>query len=588
MQHMTLINPSNATPDRTIRSDSSVAGLVSSGDTPDRPLAETDSFEEILSASTTKETEENGRDSAVSDEDAPSLTGPDVSLPEDAIDVLPNGRTAGDTQDTDASLPTPPTEPATDDPERSEATARAIDVPYMHVKSDTASDLAQPNLGDGRPAVQNQGAILARPAGVTERQTPDIKTVSNPSVLTVSTSATTGVTDNVTPAKSQQTPDVINLTKSETQPVLKVPGAEPLISPVQFAPVTAPVSDQVSPQALPNGRIETPQVTERSSLLPPVTNQAIPASTPAIPLPTSAPYRTTLTTSNVAPAPSVHQSSELSRTTLRQVSEAQPASTDPGLVTVKQVQPAQQGPNTIGVRAIPVATPEPNPAAPQEKVNRASRPDPESVPTSAATKTAARPDWSFARMATLATGRQSAKQPIATIAKVDSPTDRVTFDQPLQDIRPAAETTGSRPTTDTMLSRVEMPRHIAMQLAQALQSSGLGRAVELSLKPAELGHVRMTLQTTDNVVMVHINVDRPETLDLMRRHIDALAQEFKSIGYGDAEFTFSQQNQSGDQTQRASDLSEQRSDGMLSQPVSPDQPNPTPLRLISDRVDIRL
>ncbi len=37
--------------------------------------------------------------------------------------------------------------------------------------------------------------------------------------------------------------------------------------------------------------------------------------------------------------------------------------------------------------------------------------------------------------------------------------------------------------------------------------------------------------------------DRPETLELMRRHIDILAQEFRDIGYGSAEFSFGQGGQ---------------------------------------------
>ena len=38
--------------------------------------------------------------------------------------------------------------------------------------------------------------------------------------------------------------------------------------------------------------------------------------------------------------------------------------------------------------------------------------------------------------------------------------------------------------------------------------------------------------------------ERPETLDLMRRHIDQLIQEFHALGFGDVRFSFSQNNES--------------------------------------------
>ena len=57
------------------------------------------------------------------------------------------------------------------------------------------------------------------------------------------------------------------------------------------------------------------------------------------------------------------------------------------------------------------------------------------------------------------------------------------------------------------------------------------RSVEIALEPAELGRVRMTVSMTDGGVTLQITAERPETLDLMRRHIEELSQELRRMGY---------------------------------------------------------
>jgi flagellar hook-length control protein FliK len=64
------------------------------------------------------------------------------------------------------------------------------------------------------------------------------------------------------------------------------------------------------------------------------------------------------------------------------------------------------------------------------------------------------------------------------------------------------------------------------------------RPVEIMLKPQELGAVRLTVQQADTGIMVNLTAERPETLDLMRRHIDQLGQDFQAIGYTNIAFSF--------------------------------------------------
>ena len=77
------------------------------------------------------------------------------------------------------------------------------------------------------------------------------------------------------------------------------------------------------------------------------------------------------------------------------------------------------------------------------------------------------------------------------------------------------------------------------------------RAVEISLSPEELGRVHMTLSTRDTGLVLVVNADRADTLDLMRRHIDQLGQEFRRMGYQDIGFEFGQSGLEG-RSKRAS------------------------------------
>ncbi len=148
----------------------------------------------------------------------------------------------------------------------------------------------------------------------------------------------------------------------------------------------------------------------------------------------------------------------------------------------------------------------------------------------------------------------------------------------------------SRIQQASLLQQPDLPRNIAVQIAQAMRQGGADRPMELVLSPAELGRVRISMQAGDGAMMVHVMADRPETLDLMRRHIDILAQEFHDIGFGTAEFAFGQ-NTTEDGKQRDGDTDA----GSLTARSSQDDADgaaetvaPAQLSLHSDRVDIRL
>ncbi len=83
---------------------------------------------------------------------------------------------------------------------------------------------------------------------------------------------------------------------------------------------------------------------------------------------------------------------------------------------------------------------------------------------------------------------------------------------------------------------------VAQPLVQALIHQTAG-TTEIVLSPAELGQVRLTLQTdaqNPDRVVVQMTFDRPETLDLFRRNGDLLAAALREAGYAGADLSFGQ------------------------------------------------
>lgn len=93
--------------------------------------------------------------------------------------------------------------------------------------------------------------------------------------------------------------------------------------------------------------------------------------------------------------------------------------------------------------------------------------------------------------------------------------------------------------------RPETPRLVAVQLAEALATKG-ERNIDVALSPEELGRVKMRVSTTDTSVVVAITTERPETGELMRRHINELTEEFRRMGFEDISFEFSGEGMSGE------------------------------------------
>ena len=114
--------------------------------------------------------------------------------------------------------------------------------------------------------------------------------------------------------------------------------------------------------------------------------------------------------------------------------------------------------------------------------------------------------------------------------------------------------------------------------------------VEVTLSPEELGRVRMTLTTSDSGLTLAMVVDRPETLDLMRRNIEHLAKDFRDLGFQNLSFSFAQGHDPGPQAKPQPAAS---GDGDTSRPGPEIDPRPAsaPTSTVSSPgkgVDIRV
>ncbi len=108
--------------------------------------------------------------------------------------------------------------------------------------------------------------------------------------------------------------------------------------------------------------------------------------------------------------------------------------------------------------------------------------------------------------------------------------------------RPPNEAKSLERTAETaplLIGHRVLPPGLGHQLADSAARFP-GQPVEVTLTPEELGRVRMTLTTTDGGLTLSLVADRPETLALMRRHIDQLAQDFRDLGFQNLSFSFAQ------------------------------------------------
>lgn len=97
--------------------------------------------------------------------------------------------------------------------------------------------------------------------------------------------------------------------------------------------------------------------------------------------------------------------------------------------------------------------------------------------------------------------------------------------------------TPDRPSQTPPALAAPLPPTVPMALMVHAPQAALG-PVEVVLNPEELGKLRFEIHQQGDQVRVVLTVERPETLDLLRRHADQLVQEFRAAGYSGASLSF--------------------------------------------------
>lgn len=138
------------------------------------------------------------------------------------------------------------------------------------------------------------------------------------------------------------------------------------------------------------------------------------------------------------------------------------------------------------------------------------------------------------------------------------------------------------------LARAHIAQQVQKIIADSIPSLSTENAIEITLQPEELGRLKMVLQPGESSMAVAISVERPETLEIIRRHIEELSAQLKELGYLKLDLSLMHQN---NRFGAAEQETEQNKDPVSTIAIG-DQPvvdqHKTAMRLTSAGVDIRI
>jgi flagellar hook-length control protein FliK len=77
-------------------------------------------------------------------------------------------------------------------------------------------------------------------------------------------------------------------------------------------------------------------------------------------------------------------------------------------------------------------------------------------------------------------------------------------------------------------------------LAIAIATDPGSGTTDIALSPDELGRLQMQVVTDGDTLRIAMLVERPETLDLLRRHAEQLLSDLRQAGFGSATLSFGQ------------------------------------------------
>ena len=124
-------------------------------------------------------------------------------------------------------------------------------------------------------------------------------------------------------------------------------------------------------------------------------------------------------------------------------------------------------------------------------------------------------------------------------------------------------------------------RTFAATLTQAA-AQGHDGTVDMVMDPPELGRLRFEMTRVGDQMLVHLVVERPETLDLMRRHADQLLDDLRACGFAEPQLSFGHWGQQQDAPDRPA------TSAALQTPPPPFPTAPPPAATSAGGLDLRL
>lgn len=108
----------------------------------------------------------------------------------------------------------------------------------------------------------------------------------------------------------------------------------------------------------------------------------------------------------------------------------------------------------------------------------------------------------------------------------------------------------ARTTQSTVSSRTEFAPPVARQIADAIHARVTAeKVIEVSLNPAELGRLKLSLTPVENGLVINIMAERSETNEMIRRNLIDLERAFSEMGGENITFSFEQNGGFPDQGQ---------------------------------------
>lgn len=96
---------------------------------------------------------------------------------------------------------------------------------------------------------------------------------------------------------------------------------------------------------------------------------------------------------------------------------------------------------------------------------------------------------------------------------------------------------GSSPLPSSAAPARPLERPMLVHVVHASPQPGQG-SVDIMLSPEELGRMRVSLAHVDGSLVVTLSAERQETQELLRRHGEDLAQEYRNLGYTSVDLQF--------------------------------------------------